>query len=319
MDIFICGEYLSAACYCGTLKAIMLINSKQNLGLLQRSVIILHDDTRVLPLSNFKFLCLLKSKSPESVCKKTLTWSKLSPLYCRHLTPISFTPLYRPWYKVGRIVGIPVIQRRGRYQPTSYLIWDSILYVLFSYFSENCLKICTPFKNWRWYENSELTFMDVEWKTYLMSVVILFHLLCAQHVSDINISIFRSLWLCWWITISVVLFSVRCVLELLVRLVLGGVRFAGFSLQNTQRTENKKTDVVIHQHSRKLLKMDILMSETCWAHNKWNKTASDIKLEPHQKLQHTTNWEQDDGCGNSSTQSQAPEDGCINVRNMLST
>ena len=28
--------------------------------------------------------------------------------------------------------------------------------------------------------------------------------------------------------------------------------------------------------------------------------------------------EQDDGCGNSSTQSQAPEDGYINVRNMLS-
>jgi len=46
-----------------------------------------------------------------------------------------------------------------------------------------------------------------------MSLVILFHLLCAQHVSDINISIFRSLRLCWWITTSVVLFSVRCVLK----------------------------------------------------------------------------------------------------------
>ena len=31
---------------------------------------------------------------------------------------------------------------------------------------------------------------------------------------------------------------------------------------NTQRSENNTTDVVIHQHSRKLLKMDILMSET---------------------------------------------------------
>ena len=37
---------------------------------------------------------------------------------------------------------------------------------------------------------------------------------------------------------------------------------------NTQRTENKTADVVIHQHSRRLLKMDILMSETCRAHNK---------------------------------------------------
>ena len=47
---------------------------------------------------------------------------------------------------------------------------------------------------------------------------------------------------------------------------------------NTQRTENKTTDVVIQQHSRRLLKMGILMSETCWAHKKWNKIASDIKL-----------------------------------------
>jgi len=34
-------------------------------------------------------------------------------------------------------------------------------------------------------------------------------------------------------------------------------------------------------------------------------------------LQHTANWEQDDRCGNSTTQSQAPDDGYINVRNML--
>jgi len=81
-----------------------------------------------------------------------------------------------------------------------------------------------------------------EWKTNLMSLAILFHLLYAQHVSDINISIFRNLRLCWWVTTSVVLFSVRCVLELLLRLVFGGVR---------------------------------------WGHNKWNKTASDIKLVFH--------------------------------------
>ena len=70
----------------------------------------------------------------------------------------------------------------------------------------------------------------------------LIHFLCAQHVSDINISIIRSLRLCCWITTSVVLFSVCCVLELLSRLIFGGVRFA---------------------------------------HNKWNKIASDIKLVFH--------------------------------------
>ena len=43
-----------------------------------------------------------------------------------------------------------------------------------------------------------------EWKTNLMSLAILFHFLCAQHVSDINISIIRSLRLCCWITTSVI-------------------------------------------------------------------------------------------------------------------
>jgi len=52
-------------------------------------------------------------------------------------------------------------------------------------------------------------------------------------------------------------------------------------ISNTQRTENKTTDVVIQQHSRKLMMMDILMSETCWVHKKRNKIASDIKLVFH--------------------------------------
>jgi len=41
----------------------------------------------------------------------------------------------------------------------------------------------------------------------------LIHFLCAQHVSDINISIIRNLKLFCWITTLVVLFLVRCVLE----------------------------------------------------------------------------------------------------------
>ena len=125
-----------------------------------------------------------------------------------------------------------------------------------------------------------------------MSLAILFHLLCAQHVSDINISIIRSLRLCCWITTSVVLFSVRCVLEIWCGwfwvLCCVDSCASACTTQNqphqisiTQRTENKTTNVVIHQHSRKLLMMDILMSETCWAHNKWNKIASDIKLVFH--------------------------------------
>jgi hypothetical protein len=53
-----------------------------------------------------------------------------------------------------------------------------------------------------------------EWKTNFMLLAIVFHFSCAQHVSDINISIIRSLWLCCWITTWVVFFSVRCVLQI---------------------------------------------------------------------------------------------------------
>ena len=79
-----------------------------------------------------------------------------------------------------------------------------------------------------------------------MSLAILFHFLCAQHVSDINISIIRL--------------------------------NHSFSLQRGY-------------HS--------------------NPTTP--------KLQHTSNQEQYDQCGNSTAQSQAPDDGYINVRNMFST
>jgi hypothetical protein len=100
-----------------------------------------------------------------------------------------------------------------------------------------------------------------------MSLAILFHFLCAQHVSDINISIIRNLRLCCWITTT-------CASAFKT----GTTQTQSHQISNTQRTENKTTDVVIQQHSRQLLMMDILMSETCWAHKKWNKIASDIKL-----------------------------------------
>ena len=88
----------------------------------------------------------------------------------------------------------------------------------------------------------------------------------------------------------VILFSVRCVLEIWcswvwVESVLQAEACNTDTTptqphrnSNTQRTKNNTTNVVIQQHSRKLLMKEILMSETCWAHKKWNKIASDIKL-----------------------------------------
>ena len=80
-----------------------------------------------------------------------------------------------------------------------------------------------------------------------MSLSILFHFLCAQHVS-----------------------AEACNTDT--------TQTQPHQTSNTQRIENKTTDVVIQQHSRKHLMIDILMPEICWAHKKWNKIASDIKL-----------------------------------------
>ena len=123
-----------------------------------------------------------------------------------------------------------------------------------------------------------------------MSLAILFHFLSAQHLSDINISIIRSLWLFCWITTLVVLVLVRCVLEFRCGWV-GVVSVLQAEAckmdttptqphrnSNTHRTKTNTTNVVIQQNSHKLLMMDILMSETCLADKKWNKIASDIKL-----------------------------------------
>jgi len=116
---------------------------------------------------------------------------------------------------------------------------------------------------------------------------ILFHFLCAQHVSDINISINWSLRLFCWITTLVVLFLVRCVLEFRCGWVVACNTDTTPTQQhrnsNTHRTKNNTTNVVIQQNSCKLLKMDILMSETCWARKKWRcASASNTDTTPTQ-------------------------------------
>ena len=189
-----------------------------------------------------------------------------------------------------------------------------------------------------------------EWKTNLMSLAILFHLLCAQHVSDIIISIFRSpqpphtTWteqLCFSLQNEYhqIPAATKAPTHNELRYVQSEIHITKYinkalntkqpmkntthkrtqwsqsiadsgqnqlkytyQLQKGNKThhtkhtithrkvtlilkhpslQKKTTYVVIHQHSRKLLKMDILMSETCWAHNKWNNIASDIKLVFH--------------------------------------
>jgi len=82
----------------------------------------------------------------------------------------------------------------------------------------------------------------------------LLYFLDTQHVSGINMSIFKSLRLCCWNT------------------TLAGIPDTILAKphpnSNTQQSKNNTANVVVQQHSRKLLKMDILMPETCWVTKK---------------------------------------------------
>ena len=88
-------------------------------------------------------------------------------------------------------------------------------------------------------------------------------LFTAQHVSDVNTSILRNLRLIWWVKTWVVLFwFVVCWCYTVVV----WYPYAGWSLQHTSNQSNT-THALTHQISRKLLRMDVLTSVTCWAVN----------------------------------------------------
>jgi len=185
-----------------------------------------------------------------------------------------------------------------------------------------------------------------------MSLAILFHFLCAQNVSDINISIIRSLRLFCWITTLVVLFLVRCVLEFWCRWVgVVSVLQAEAVLQPASLQPNH-IETPTHIEPRTIWPMfrcgwvgvvSVLQAEAQLQPAtriplQPNHTETPTHIEPRTirpmcfslqhgyhsnpatpKLQHTLNQEQYDQRCNSTEQSQAPDDGYINVRNMLST
>jgi len=78
-----------------------------------------------------------------------------------------------------------------------------------------------------------------------MSLAILFHFLCAQHVSDINIIHHQEL-----ATVLCTSCASACNSDT--------TQTQPHQISNTQRTVNNTTDVVIQQHGRKLLMMDYI-------------------------------------------------------------
>jgi len=148
-----------------------------------------------------------------------------------------------------------------------------------------------------------------------MSLAFFISLFNAQHVSNVNTSILRSLRLiCWVISWVVLLWYDVCWCYVVVWLVWCGIRMQAEALvslfnaqhfrmlihpssgacelffelsvlqaqacnkdttptqphrnYNTHGSKNNTANVVIQQNNRKHLMMDILISDTCWAHKK---------------------------------------------------
>jgi len=97
-------------------------------------------------------------------------------------------------------------------------------------------------------------------------------LFTAQHVSDVNTSIFRCLRLiCWVISWVVLLWYDVCWCYGVVWLGWFGIRMQAeackrISHQHTSNQSNTTHEITL-QISPKLLRMDVLTSETCWAVN----------------------------------------------------
>jgi len=107
----------------------------------------------------------------------------------------------------------------------------------------------------------------------------------AQHVSEVNTSILRSLRLIRWVTSWVVLFwfdvcwcyvvvwlwccGIRMQAEASVLQPAYGYHTTPAKLQRNTNTHRTRWNIheITQQISRKLLRMDLLTSETCWALN----------------------------------------------------
>ena len=101
----------------------------------------------------------------------------------------------------------------------------------------------------------------------------------AQHVSDVNTSNLRSLRLiCWVISWVVLLWFDACWCYVVVWLGWCGIRMQASVCVRIPHASNQSntTHEITQQISRKLLRMDVLTSETCWAVN------NGIKSKRHQ-------------------------------------
>ena len=130
-------------------------------------------------------------------------------------------------------------------------------------------------------------YTDVNWikRDQLDVTCFIISLFNAQHVSDVNTSILRSFrlicWVIWWVILLwfdmcwcyVVVWVWWCGIhmqaeELVPQPSYGYHTTTGKPQRNTNTSnQNNITHEITQQISRKLLRMDVLTSETCWGLN----------------------------------------------------
>ena len=135
-------------------------------------------------------------------------------IYTLQLCIIDLTQ--RGWHTLRFTLALPLhlplkLSLPNSFIPIKSLLWTRICRPL-TYYNQFLKPVPTlvfylllDFQNLMFIGRCNIVIVE-EQKTNLMSLAILFHFLCAQHVSDINISIIKRLRLFCWITTLVVLF-----------------------------------------------------------------------------------------------------------------
>jgi len=138
-----------------------------------------------------------------------------------------------------------------------FTILKYLVPVLFTFYIQDALKLKKNYSGPKSLSRREFSYLKNKNPTRCHLLYLLYFLV-TQHVSGINMSIFRSLRLCCWTT----------------TLAEASAGSPDTTLaephpnSNTQQSKNNTANVAVQQHSRKLLKMDILMPETCWVSKK---------------------------------------------------
>ena len=164
-------------------------------------------------LSSNSYICLPYTclQPGDTLTEILITFCIANHFFQRFREPLGFKG-FRGWSRLTVLSWSPLtlilLTWRIWWAPNNASKWQMGFNSAFKGLNQSGLRVKTRYTRWCLSNVYWIVHHCNSWgmKNQLDVTCYLFNLLRAQHVSDINISIFRSLRLCWWVTTSVVLF-----------------------------------------------------------------------------------------------------------------